>query len=46
LAALDEAGRLEKTGLIDWGITEQPCHDENDAFHHLVGAAATTLPAS
>jgi hypothetical protein len=30
-------------GLTDWGITEQPCHDENDAFELLIGAPATTL---
>jgi hypothetical protein len=31
-------------GLTDWGgITEQPCHDENDAFEVLIGAPATTL---
>jgi hypothetical protein len=30
-------------GVTDWGITEQPCHDENDAFDVLIGAPATTL---
>jgi hypothetical protein len=44
LAALEELNRLEKTGLRDWGITEKPCHDENDAFDCLVKAAATTVP--
>jgi hypothetical protein len=29
-------------GLTDWGMTEQPCHDENDAFDVLIGAPATT----
>jgi hypothetical protein len=38
LAALKAA-----EGLTDWGITEQPCHDENDAFEVLIGAPATTL---
>jgi hypothetical protein len=32
LAALKAA-----EGLTDWGITEQPCHDENDAFELLIG---------
>ena len=27
----------------DWGITDKPCHDENDAFDHLIGVAATTF---
>ena len=30
-------------GISDWGITEQPCHDENNAFEVLIGAPATTL---
>jgi hypothetical protein len=30
-------------GTTDWGITEQSCHDENDAFEVLIGAPATTL---
>jgi len=38
LAALKAA-----EGLTDWGITEKPCHDENDAFEVLIGAPATTL---
>jgi hypothetical protein len=44
-AAIDQLTRLEKSG--DWDsrwITEQPCHDDNDAFDHLIEAAATTLP--
>src|SRR5258708_5191249 len=44
-AAIDELARMEKVdGFTDWGITEKPCHDENDAFDILLGAAATTLP--
>jgi hypothetical protein len=47
LAAIEEANRLERmrgVSWVDWGsITEKPCHDENDAFEVLVGAAATTL---
>jgi hypothetical protein len=44
-AAIHELGRLEEAGDWDSGwITEQPCHDENDAFDELVAAAATTLP--
>jgi hypothetical protein len=31
-------------GTTDWGITEKPCHDENDAFDRLIGVAATTIP--
>jgi hypothetical protein len=30
-------------GISDWGITEQPCHDENNAFEVLIGAPAVTL---
>jgi hypothetical protein len=29
-------------GISDWGITEQPCHDENNAFDVLIGAPAVT----
>jgi hypothetical protein len=37
-AAINEAGNR-----MDWGaITEQPCHDENDALDILIGAVATT----
>jgi hypothetical protein len=43
-AAIRELDRLEKTGFVDWGITEKPCDDENDAFDQLVAASATTLP--
>jgi hypothetical protein len=44
-AAIHELGRLEEAGDRNSGwITEQPCHDENDAFDELVAAAATTLP--
>jgi hypothetical protein len=45
LAAIKELDQLDKTpGFKDWGITEQPCHDEFNAFDALLAAAATTLP--
>jgi len=47
LAAIDDLALLEKIhgpADADGSITEQPCHDENDAFEALVSAAATTLP--
>jgi hypothetical protein len=44
-AAIRELDRLEKIdGFIDWGITEKPCQQENEAFESLVTAVATTLP--
>jgi hypothetical protein len=44
LAAIKELDRLDRNpGFKDWGITEQPCHDEFAAFDALVGAVATTL---
>ena len=44
-AALDEQNRLELLGdpLAD-SVSEQPCHDEFNAFDELLSAAATTLP--
>ncbi len=44
-AAIRELDRLEKIdGFTDWGITQKPCDDENDAFDSLVEAVAATLP--
>jgi hypothetical protein len=46
LAAMQLQNRVEKirgAGRGSW-ITEQPCHDENDAFEALVGAAVNTVP--
>jgi hypothetical protein len=47
LDALKVQNRIEElrgAGCGNW-ITEKPCHDENDAFTALVGAAVTTAPA-
>ncbi|KRR09559.1 hypothetical protein CQ12_13815 [Bradyrhizobium jicamae] len=43
-AAIDELNRLERIhgDQADGGITEKPCHDENEAFGILLGTAATT----
>jgi hypothetical protein len=44
-AALDEQNRLEKiSGLDASDLSEQPCHDEFDAFDALLSAEATTVP--
>jgi hypothetical protein len=43
LAALDEQNRLDKAG-IEEDVSEQPCHDEFNAFDALLSAAATTVP--
>jgi hypothetical protein len=36
--------KLHGVGAGRW-ITEKPCHDENEAFAALIGAAVTTAPA-
>jgi hypothetical protein len=44
-AALDEQNRLEKiSGLDASDLSEQPCHDEFNAFDALLSAVATTVP--
>jgi hypothetical protein len=49
-AACEELQRLERVqgATAAWanlnGMTEKPCHDENDAFAALVAAPSTTMP--
>jgi hypothetical protein len=44
--ALVEQARLEQIGDLDaaWSISEQPCHDEFNAFDALLSAEAITVP--
>ena len=44
LEAIEEQNRVQKIHGFRRGnwITEKPCHDENDAFGALIGAAAST----
>jgi hypothetical protein len=44
LASLRELERLEKAGIEDSDVSEQPCHAEFEAFDALLAAGATTLP--
>ena len=47
MAAMQSLNRIEKTRgpcCAEW-VTEKACHDENEAFAALVGAAPATFPA-
>lgn len=46
-AAIAEQGRLELEYGFDEGfddLTEQPCHEENEAFEAMVSTVAATIP--
>jgi hypothetical protein len=45
--AMEVQNRIEKLHGVGAGrwITEKACHDENEAFAALIGAAVTTAPA-